>query len=482
MMDYDVVIIGGGILGTTVARELSRYKLDTVVVEKAYDLGEGATKANSAVLGAGFHPRGGSLKGISCVQGNKMYRRICSELGVKVDYIGSLMVAFHPEGIDAIQEKMKKGIKNGAEGLRLIDGDSAREMQPGLSDRVLKALYAPSTGIIDIFQLLIRTAQNAAENGVEFKFCCNVEHIERLYGGFLIHTDRGSITARYVVNTAGENAAAVESWLRPADLIIKPRKGQFYVFDKQPAGKIKYVLYQAQETDEKGCLLAPTVEGNILAGPTSEDVSGYERVETTSWGLKHIEKIAKKILPEIDMGDVIASFGGVRANIKNVAKEEKDFVVRRSIPGMISTLGIKNPGMTSAPYLAKMVVEMLVQDGLGLEENILYHPGVLSAGKKFLESSTAEQAAMIKDDPRYGNIVCRCEQVTEGDIVRVLHEPLPPKSLNGLKKRLRCGMGRCQGGFCTPRILEILSREWKTQPQLIFKSTKGSNPVKGRVK
>jgi glycerol-3-phosphate dehydrogenase len=481
-MDYDVVIVGGGILGATVARELSQYKLDTVVLEKAYDLGEGATKANSAVLGAGFHPRGGSLKGISCVQGNQMYRQICQDLDVKVDYIGSLMVAYHKEGIEAIQEKMKKGIKNGAQGLRIIEGDEARMMQPGLSPKVLKALYAPNTGIIDIFPLLIRTAQNAWENGVNFIFDCNVEFIEKLGDQFLVHTSKGNINTKYIVNTAGENAAKVESWLRPADLIIKPRKGQFYVFDKQPKGKIKYVLYQAQETDEKGCLLAPTVDGNILAGPTSEDVPGYDRVETTAWGLQHIEKIAKKILPDIDMGDVITSFAGVRANIKNVAKEEKDFVVRQSIPGMVSTLGIKNPGMTSAPYLAKMVVELLKKDGLVCENKIDFNPRIKNIKKKFLDCTPSEQAEMIKKDFRYGNIVCRCEQVTEGDIIRVLQEPLPPKSLNGLKKRLRCGMGRCQGSFCTPRILKILSEQWNTAPENIYKSTKGSNLVKGRVK
>lgn len=480
--DYDVVIIGGGILGVTVARELSRYRLNMAVLERAYDLGEGATKANSAVLAAGFHPRGGSLKGISCVMGNEMYHEICRELGVRVDYIGSLMVAFHSEGIDALVEKMNKGLKNGVKGMKLIEGDEARAMQPGLSERVIKALYAPTTGIIDIFRLLIRTAQNAAQNVVEFRFDCDVENIEKIADRFIIHTDKGIVTARYVVNTAGENAALVESYMRPADLIIKPRRGQFYVFDKQPKGKINYVLYQAQETDEKGCLLAPTVDGNIIAGPTSENVSGYERVETTAWGLNHIEKTAKKILPNLDMGDVIASFGGVRANIKNVKKEKKDFVIRRSVQGMVSALGIKNPGMTSAPYLAKMIVNTLAEDGLCLVKNTEYVPYNINVGKNFLECSREQQAEMLKRDYRYGNIVCRCEKVTEGDIIRVLNEPLPPKSFNGLKKRLRCGMGRCHGGFCMPGIVEILAREWQTEPQNIYKSGKGSMLVKGRVK
>lgn len=478
---YDVVIIGGGILGSAAARELSKYQLKIAVLEKESDVGEGAAKTNSGVLAAGFHPRGGSLKGISCVYGNQMYRKICRELDVRVSYIGSLYVAFSRQGEQMMEEKYQKGLMNGVPGMRIISGDEARMMQPGLSEKVTKALYAPTTGIIDPFQLILRTAQNAVENGVEYYFKEEVKEIEGRLGSFHISTDRRTLKASYVINTAGENAAVMEHCVRPADLIIKPRRGQFYVFEKQQKPILKHVIYQAQDTDEKGCLLTPTVDGNLIAGPTSENVRDYRRVETTRAGLDLIERVADKIIPGIDMGKVITSFAGVRANIRNVAKEEKDFVVRRSIPGMVSALGIKNPGLTSAPYLVRRMLELLKEDGLHLTENKDFQPNVTS-GRKFIDCSAEEQEKMFEMDRRYGSVICRCENITEADVLRVLGEPLPPDTFNGLKKRLRAGMGRCQGAYCMPRLIEIMSRELDISPEELLKSTEKSNLVKGRLK
>jgi glycerol-3-phosphate dehydrogenase len=478
---YDVAVLGGGILGTAIARRLSRYEVSVIVLEKAYDIGEGAAKANSGVLSAGFHPRGGSLKGISCVQGNASYGQICAELGVEMKYIGALYLAFHDKGREMIREKYERGIKNGAPDMRIISGGEARAMEPGLSPRVMEALYAPGAGIINVFQLVLRTAQSAWKNGVEFSFGREAKHMTFEGGCYVIETARGDVKARYVVNAAGEAAARAESWVRPADLIIKPRRGQFYVFDKQGADGIRHILYQAQENDEKGALLAPTVDGNILAGPTSENVSGYHRVDTTASGLLRVEQTAKKILPDLDMGRVIASFAGVRANIRNVAKEEKDFVIRKSAPQMVSALGVKNPGMTSAPYLARMAVDLLQEEGLRLEEKSGYNP-FLEPFRKFVDCSEAEMEKRCKEEPGSARIVCRCEQVTEGDILRTLRDPISPGSLNGLKKRLRIGMGRCQGGFCVSRVIELLSKTWRVPPQAIVKSGPGSCLVKGKVK
>lgn len=478
---YDVIIIGGGILGAMAARELSRYQIRIAVFEKAADIGEGATKTNSGILAAGFHPRGGSLKGISCVGGNQMYHRICEELNVPVKFIGSLFVAFSRQGEEMIAEKYQKGKINGVPGMEIISGNKARMMQPGLSERITQALFAPTTGIIDPFQLVFRTAQNASENGVEFFFQEEVQFIDGRKGDFCIHTDKRSVKADYIINTAGENAAFIERFMRPADLIIKPRRGQFYVFDKQKDPFLKYVIYQAQDEDEKGCLITPTIEGNIIAGPTSENVRNYHCVETTRDGLDLVERVAKKIIPGIDMGTVITSFAGVRANIKNVAKEEKDFVIRQSVPGMISALGIKNPGLTSAPYLVQKMVALLYQDGLELEHRDDYCPYV-SKTDKFLDCSAEEQKRLFSLDSSYGKLICRCENITEGDIKRILREPLPPATFNGLKKRLRAGMGRCQGAYCTPRIIEIMSRELQVEPEILLKGPDKSNLVKGRLK
>lgn len=432
---YDVAIIGGGILGAMTARELSKYKLNIAVLEKAYDVGEGATKANSGVLAAGFHPRGGSLKGVSCVTGNAMYTEICRELNIEMRRTGSLYAAFNADGENMLREKMEKGLQNGltAESLYVIDGTEARRLEPGLSSRVTAALYAQTTGIIAVFSLILRMAQSASINGVEFLFDAEVKKLEAQNAGYVLHTSRGEVKTRYVVNTAGEMAMTVEQWVRPADLVIRPRRGQFVVFDKQGDKCIKHVLYQAQENDEKGCLLAPTIEGNILAGPTSENVRTYRNTETTGAGIEHIIKVARKILPDLDLGEIITTFAGVRANIKNMAKEDKDFIIRRSAPGMVSALGIKNPGLTAAPYLTKTMIDLLEKEGLKLERNPQYQPE-LRLPERFTMLDSDKQGSMFAREPRYGNVICRCEEVTEGDILRVLAEPLPPKTLTASKK------------------------------------------------
>ena len=478
-MKYDVVVVGAGILGCLTARELMKYKLDVLVIDKESDIGEGASKANSGVLYAGFHPRGGSLKGISCAEGNRLHGQLCRDLDVPMEYVGSLFVAFHDEGLEHIKDKMKKGIKNGVPDMKMISGDEARAMEPLLSKDVIGAMYAPTTGIISPLKLVLNAGLNAAENGVQFMFDTMVENIESASGGYVIHTNRGKVEAGFVVNTSGEGAAELEAHVRPRSLEIKPKRGEYLVFDCP--SPIKHVIYQAQEKDEKGTLLAPTVDGNMIAGPTSYTARNYKSTETTQKGIDHITKVARKILPELDMGTVIASFAGIRANIENVPKEEKDFVVRLSADRFVSALGIKNPGMTASPYLVQKIVGLMQEAGLSTEINPEFDP-VYRAKPLFLKASPQQQAAMLAENPAYGKAVCRCEGITEGDILAVLDSALPPHSLNGLKKRVRTGMGRCQGGFCTSEIIDILSREWNVPPENIFKNGPGSPVVKGRVR
>lgn len=481
--DWDVVIIGGGILGAMTAWELSRYELRILVIDRAYDVGEGAAKANSGILYPGFQPRGGSLKGISCVRGSEMYDQICCDLDIPMKRVGSLYVTFHEDGDKEMMKKYRRGLENGTPGMEIISGAEARRMEPLLSKKVRQALYAPTTGIISPFSLIVSLSEAAAQNGVSFLFDCEARDIRLPQGGgpIQIDTSQGTLSTAYLVNTAGENAAEMEHFVRKQELVIRPRRGQFYVFDKQAPEILRHVIYQAQESDEGGTLIAPTVEGNIIAGPTSENVRFYENTDTTREGLAHVERVAKKILPELDMGRVITNFAGIRANITNVDKEHKDFVVRRSGPGMISALGIKNPGMTSAPYLAEHMICLLREDGLATKKKEDFRPQ-LKRQKPFLQSSPEEQRALFEEDPRCARVICRCEGVTEGDIIRALRSPIPPKSLNGFKKRLRTGMGRCQGAFCTSRILEIVCRETGRRPEEFLKSTKGSRLVKGRLK
>lgn len=486
---HDVIILGGGILGAMTAWKLSEYDLDVVVVDRAYDVGEGSAKANSGILYPGFQHRGGSLKGISCVQGSRMYDDICRRLDIPMKRVGALYVTFHEEGDREMMKKYRRGLENGTPNMEIISRSEARRMEPFLSKKVRKALYAPSAGIISPFSLIISLAEAAAENGVYFLFGCEASSIclPQESGSAAEHepacvsTSLGTLSARFLINAAGENAAEMERFVRAQDLVIRPRRGQFYVFDKQDTDILKHVIYQAQEKDEGGTLIAPTVDGNIIAGPTSENVRSYRNTDTTPEGLAHVERVAKKILPDLDMSRVITNFAGVRANITNVDKEHKDFVIRRSAPRMVSALGIKNPGMTAAPYLAEKMIDLLREEGLVTEKKADYHP-YRKRQKPFLQSAPEEQRRLYAEDPRYAKVVCRCEGITEGDIIHALRSPLPPASLNGFKKRLRTGMGRCQGGFCTSRILEIVCRETGCLPEEFCRSTAGSRLVKGRLK
>lgn len=481
MAEYDVIIIGCGIVGAFAARELSKYELRVLVLEQAGDVGEGATKANSGILYPGFHPRGGSLKGISCVRGNRMYDDLCVKLGVPMEKIGSLYVAFHPAGKEMLLEKYNKGLKNGVSGMEILSGAEARRMEPHLSPRVTRAIYAPNTGILSPFALILAVVRSAAENGAAFRFDVRVTGVEGEADGMRLRTTQGDFAARYVVNAAGGNAAEVESWLYPQDLVIRPRRGQYYIFDRRERQPIRHVLYQAQETDEGGTLVAPTIDGKLIAGPTSEDVPSYRHVETTAAGLAHVERVVRKLLPEFDLNTAICNFAGVRANIKNLPKEQKDFFVRAGCGRMVSALGIKNPGMTAAPYLAQVVVSRLQEQGLTLTQKAVFRdaPGGF---RPFLQETPARQRALFEKDPRYGRVLCRCEGITEGDVAAALHGPFAARSLDGLKKRLHVGMGRCQGGFCMSRILEVMCRETGCTPQQARKRTEGGSLMKGWVK
>lgn len=487
METVDVAVIGGGVLGCAVARELSLYQLDVVLLEASGDVGEGASKANSGIVHAGFHPRGGSLKGRSCVDGNALLRRLVQDLDVPFSACGGMMVAFNEAGVDKLREKAARALENGAGVLPIVDGEHTRSIEPRLSPLVVAALIAPTTAVVSPFELTLALARSATGNGVRFRFGSKVVRVERARiprkSSYLLHLEDGEVLcARYVANMAGDDAAIIDTQVHPADLIVRPRLGEYLVFDKQdPATAITHVIYQAAETDEGGTLIAPTVDGNLLAGPTSRNVRGFHENASSPEGLGHIRTVARKLVPDLELGAVIANFAGTRANIVNVVKEQKDFVVRVSAEGFVSALGIKNPGLTSSPALAKLAVSLLRDEGLRLVPD----PTAVLVQKNrrpFLERTSQEQERLLADDPSYGHVICRCEAVTEGDVRAILRGPLPPQTLDGLKRRLRTGMGRCQGAFCMPRIVSIVSDELGVPEDAILKGSQGGRLVLRRVK
>ncbi len=489
MFDVDVAVVGAGVMGCALARELARYDVDVVVLERAHDVGEGSSKANSGIVHAGFQPRGGTLKGRSCVQGNALFGPLADELEIPFVRCGALMVAFSAKGVEKLQQKAGHAAENGAGNLPIVSGEEARSLEPRLSPRVTHALLAPATGIVSPFELVLALAQNACANGVEFLFDAHVEHVERTDAGqsggvrWLLHmADGRRVSARFVANMAGEEATLIDAQVHPADLVVRPRVGDYLVFDKQdPANAITHVIYQAADADEGGTLLAPTTEGNLLAGPTSRNVRVDQSTATTVQGLDHVRRVARKVVPDIDFGQVISSFAGARTNIVNVAKEQKDFVVRASAPGFVSALGIKNPGLTCSPALARLAVRVLADEGMPLRENTAFDPR-RRRWIPVLKRSAEDQEHMLAEDARYGRVVCRCEQVTEGDVRAIMRGSLPPATVDGVKHRLRIGMGRCQGAFCLPRVVSIMADEFGVPESSVAYGERGGRLVMREVK
>lgn len=474
---YDVIIIGAGVSGTACARELSRLDLKILVLEKEEDVCCGTSKANSGIVHAGYDAVSGSLMAQLNVRGNELMEEWAKELDFPFKRTGSLVVCRREEDMPLLWELKERGEKNGVKGLEIIGEKELKEMEENLSSEVIAALYAPTAGIVCPFGMNIAMAENAYTNGVEFQFDTLVTKIEKIEKGYRIDTEKGSFKTKYVVNAAGVYADKFHNMVSEKKIEITPRKGEYCLLDKKAGNHVNKVIFSLPGKLGKGILVTPTVHGNLLLGPTATDIEEKEGINTTEEGLKEIREKAGLNVKNLPLGQVITSFAGLRAHEKGhefVIKEAED------AKGFIDCAGIESPGLTSAPAIGELVAKM-IKEGLNPEKNKRFEgkrKGILFPHKLTKE----ERKQLIKEHPEYGNIICRCEMISQGEILDAIHRPLGAKSLDGIKRRVRAGFGRCQGGFCTPKIMEILATEYGTEENTITKMGKESILIMGRNK
>ncbi len=474
-MIFDVAVIGAGVTGALTARELSRFDLKICLLEREADVAMGTTKANSAIVHAGYDAKYGTLKGKLNVRGNVLMDQVTRELGVPFKRIGSLVLAFSDQDLLTLRKLYENGVKNGVPGLKLLDRHQVMQMEPNVSKKVKGALHAPTAGIVCPYELAAGAVENAVENGTELKLECQVQDIKKIEGGFVLATSQGDIKARFVVNAAGLYADLLSAMVNGPEFQIRPRKGEYLLLDKSQGNVVNSVIFMPPTEKGKGILVTPTVDGNLLAGPTAVDVSDREDLSVTSSGMNQIIKRAKQMVPDIQFRDVITSFAGLRAT-----PDTGDFVIEasRKAKGFINAAGIESPGLTAAPAIAEYVLDLLRQQGLELKPKTDFNP-VRKPLLRFSEMSDKEREELIRSNPMYGNIVCRCETVTEGEIVESIRRPAGARNLDAVKRRTRAGMGRCQGGFCTPRLVAILARELGIPAEEVTKKGKGSKILMG---
>ncbi|MGB9879508.1 MAG: NAD(P)/FAD-dependent oxidoreductase, partial [Anaerolineae bacterium] len=470
---YDVIIVGGGVVGCFIARALSRYKLRVLLLERESDVCSGTSKANTAIVHAGYDAKPGTLKAALNLAGNRAYDQVCAELDVPFQRCGTYVVALTDDDLRTLDDLYRRGIQNGVTGMRIISGEEMRRIEPLVNPETRGALYAATGGIVDPFLLTIAAAENAVLNGVHLRLETEVTDLIRQNGRIAgVHTNRGQIFGRFVINAAGLHADQLMAKAGLQGFTITPRKGEYYVFDREKS-RVRAVLFPCPTPISKGILVTPTTHGNTLIGPNAVDISNKEDLSVTPQGLEEVFAGAQRLVPTLDRRDVIAVFAGLRAS-----GSTGDFLIEApaQAPGLINVAGIESPGLTAAPAIAEFVVQLLRECGLKLVEKPGYNP-IRRAPPRFSELSRQEQALLIAKDARYGRIVCRCETVTEGEIVAAIHSPVPARTYDALKRRTRLGAGRCQGGFDTPRVIHILARELGLPPTAITKKGPGSEFV-----
>ncbi len=476
-MIFDVAIIGCGVVGASAAYALARYRVRTVILERDNDVSGATSKANSAILHAGYDPHPGTLMARLNLRGAALAMEICAKLDVPYRRCGSLVVAFSDEELPQVRALYERGIQNGVPDLKIVDQSELRAMEPNISEAAVGALYAPTAAVVSPWELTLALAETAVRNGAELRLDTAALSITRAEHGYRIHTNNGDVDCRYILNAAGLHADEIHNMISAPKFTIKPDRGEYFLLDKSEGTRARYITFQCPTKLGKGTLVSPTVHGNLIVGPNNEPPASRGDVATSLAGLNYVRAAAQKSIPSISFRDNIRNFSGIRA-----ATEIDDFIIEEAAdaPGFVDLAGIKSPGLTAAPAIGEMAVEILEKCGLELTEN----PDFVDRRHRlrFAELSPAERAEIVKKNPAYGHVICRCETVTEGEILDALHTPISPRSVDAVKRRCSPGMGRCQGGFCGPRVVEILSRELGLDPTEILNDKAGSQILVGETK
>ncbi len=460
---YDVIIIGGGICGAAIAMYLSKYDINCCLLEKENDVAVGTTKANSGIVHAGYDPEPETLMARLNVRGNELTEEFCKKMGVPYKKCGSMVVSFNSEDEEHIHKLYERGIINGVRGMEIINREELLKREPNLSEKVTGALFAPSGAVVNPWRLCLAMCETAAENGVEFHLECPVTSIEKLPTSFIVTAGDQKFEGKYIVNAAGLYADKIAEMVGANDFEIRPSKGQYYLLDKTSNWLVNSVIFQCPTEKGKGVLVSPTAEGNIIVGPNAESGNLRDDVSTTREGLEFVAEQAYKTTEKINYRENIRSFAGLRAN-----SDQKDFIIGESamVRHFINVAGIKSPGLSSAIAIGEYLIDVLSDCGL-----IMYQKHDWRYAKPqmcFAELSNEEKAELCKKNPKYGNIVCRCNTVTEGEIIDALNSHIKPRTLDGIKRRTGSGMGRCQGGFCGEKIHEILCKYYGIDPKEVL--------------
>ncbi len=468
---FDIIIIGAGVIGSMIARTLSQYKLNILVLEKENDVGNGASSANSAIIHSGYDPEPGTLKTKLNVRGNELFDQVAKELDVEFERIGSITLANTLEEVEILETLKKRSEVNGVK-VEILNHDELKRIEPSITNQVIKGLLAPTCGIINPFELVVAAMENAMDNGVKLNLLEEVISINKQKESFIVSTNKNNYETKYVINCAGVYSDSINEMVNEKSFTIKPRRGEYFVLDHFDDNYVKHVLFNVPSSKGKGVLVSPTTHYNYLVGPSSEYVLEKDDVSTDKETLDNVEHNAYSLVDNLRLDKQIRIFSGIRA-----VSDTGDFVIEETIPYFINVAGIQSPGLASSPAIAEMVAGM-IKNKEKKEDYNPYRRSLVRLNKKTL----TERRVFYEKDPSFGNIICRCEKITEGEIIDVIHRNCGATTIKGVKKRVRPGFGKCQGGFCEAHVLKILERELSVAKESIVYGKENSYILKERTK